>query len=341
MIGFLVTLVSGVFIGTFSLGLTRTSKWSFGLSWFYGSMVALCLFSWPFGLLTVPGLLNIYGSVDNAVLIIAALLGIAWGFGGIFWGLGIDALGLALGVSLQMGLIAVVSSLGPMILLNPDKFLTPAGWMLCFGLLVMLVGIVFCALAGKAKDKEQQAAAGSSTSQESTRKSYPFSVGLVFCILSGFLSTSPNYAFNFCIDLKTVSLSRGVPELFGNNAMWVIVFTANYIVNALYGFIQVLKGNGFSEIKKGKKSYIFWMLFMGTLWPGGIILYGVGADLLGEMGGYAAYPLMLTFSLLASNLSGWLTGEWRGTSVSTRSKMITGIIIFVLASLLIGGSNLL
>ena len=213
--------------------------------------------------------------------------------------------------------------------------------MLCFGLVVMLVGVVFCARAGKCKEKDQRAEGADLSESNTTRRRYSFSTGLLFCILSGILSTSPSFAFNFCTDLKTISIEKGIHVLFANNALWTIVFTLNYIVNGLYGLMQILKGNGFSEIKRGKKSYVFWMLFMGTLWPAGIIIYGMGADLMGEMGAYAAYPLMLTFSLLASNTSGWLTDEWKGTSRKSRTLMIYGIITFVFASLFIGGSNAL
>ena len=60
------------------------------------------------------------------VLGLTFLFGLGWGLGGIFWGKGIAALGMALGISLLMGLLNVFGS--PVLLAftqGPAKLLEP------------------------------------------------------------------------------------------------------------------------------------------------------------------------------------------------------------------------
>ena len=86
----------------------------------------------------------------------------------------------------------------------------------------------------------------------------------------------------------------------------------------------------------------FWALFLGTLWPLGIVLYGIGATRMGEKyGGYAGFPMLLLFSILASNLAGAVGGEWRGTRPQTKRAMLSGVAVLLVASGLFALSNVL
>ena len=61
------------------------------------------------------------------MLVLTLLFGIGWGLGGIFWGKSIAALGMALGISLLMGLVNIIGS--PVLLAfthGPGILLTPA-----------------------------------------------------------------------------------------------------------------------------------------------------------------------------------------------------------------------
>jgi L-rhamnose-H+ transport protein len=138
----LLVALSGILLGTFSLPVTRTPNCKFEHIWFVGSLLALRVIPWPLVFLTVPDVGALYASVPPGVLMAVILSGAAWGIGGIFSGRGIEALGMALGVSLMMTLITVFGSTGPLTIFEPEKFATTGGLALVAALAIMVGGIV-------------------------------------------------------------------------------------------------------------------------------------------------------------------------------------------------------
>ncbi len=125
-----------------------------------------------------------------------------------------------------------------------------------------------------------------------------------------------------------------------NNALWALVFTGNYAVNALYAFFLMWKNRTVGLIlSKGRPSYWAWALFMGIAWPLGIILFGIGSNYMGEFGPFVAFPMMLVVAILFGNLAGALTGEWKGTSWRTKIVMVGGVAILVSAFAVFGWAN--
>ncbi len=126
LIGILLVIVGGALEGLFSLAITRTPRWRWENIWGLGSLIALVLVPWPVAFLTVPDLWAVYEDVAPGVLVVTFLFGLGWGLGGIFWGKTIAALGVALGVSLLMGLVNIFGSPVPLAITEPHK-LTRAG----------------------------------------------------------------------------------------------------------------------------------------------------------------------------------------------------------------------
>jgi L-rhamnose-H+ transport protein len=125
-----------------------------------------------------------------------------------------------------------------------------------------------------------------------------------------------------------------------NNAIWALVFTGNYAVNALYACFLMWKNNtAVLIVSKGRVSYWAWALFMGIAWPLGIVLFGVGSNYMGEFGPFVAFPMMLVMAILFGNLAGTLTGEWKGTSRRPRLIMVAGVAILVAAFAVFGCAN--
>jgi L-rhamnose-H+ transport protein len=330
-----VVALGGLLIGLFSIPVTRTPRWSFEQIWGAGSLIALLLLPWPLALITAPNLAKIYGAVPSGVLIAVILSGIGWGIGGIFWGKAIDALGMALGVSLLLGLINIFSSIAPLAIFDPIKLTTRGGFALMTAVAVMLGGVVLIALAGKFREREQ-----SGVRQTKKKTKTPFSVGLILCLLSGIPSALPNFAFIFGRPLAEAARANGVPTFATSFPLWALVFTGNYLVNFLYALvIMIRRGTLRTIVVNSSPAYWAAALFMGLAWPGGIVVYGIGAAAMGPYGAYAGYPMMLLCSILAGNLSGIVFGEWKGSQKTSRQTMIAGILVMLIAFGLLGYAN--
>ena len=73
-------------------------------------------------------------------------------------------------------------------------------------------------------------------------------------------------------------------------------------------------------------------------WPVGITLMGMASGKMGGFGKYAAFPMMLLCAVLSGNLSGALTGEWKGTGKTSKTVMVIGVFILFSAFVVLGVS---
>ena len=281
--------------------------------------------------------MGVYEQVPRGILILVLLSGIGWGLGGIFWGKAISAVGMALGVSLLMGLINVFGSIGPMAISEPAKLATKGGLALIAAVAVMIIGVVFIALAGKFKEKELSVG---KTPGEISKNSTPFMIGLLFCLLSGFLSALVNFGFIYGGQIAETAAKTGTSEWAKGLAIWALVFTGNYLVNFLYALYLMIKNKTTGLIfSQGTPAYWLWAVFMGLAWPGGVVIYGIAAYKMGAYGAYVGFPMMLLCAILFGNLAGALTGEWKGTSAKPKTIMVLGVLVLFIAFAMLGWSN--
>ena len=187
----------------------------------------------------------------------------------------------------------------------------------------MVVGVVICALAGAAKERDLNRGAESTAGKKSAT---PFAVGLMFCIISAVFSAMLNFGFVYGEPIKQAALKVDAASA-GNNAIWALVFTGNYAVNAGYGIFLMFKNKTAGlVVSQGSPAYWLGVLFMGIAWPLGVVLYGIGADRMGDYGPFVAFPMLLVMTILFANLAGALTGEWRGASARTKATMFAGVL---------------
>src|SRR5262249_57741183 len=98
---------------------------------------------------SVGGVGSGYGQGGGGSVVMVALFGAGWGISQIFFGLAVEAVGIALAFSIILGIAAVVGSLIPLIRLHPEKILTAGGAAVLAGIALMLIGIGLFAVAGR------------------------------------------------------------------------------------------------------------------------------------------------------------------------------------------------
>jgi len=338
LIALTLIIIAGILLGIFSIPVNKVKTWQFEHIWGAGSVAALILVPWPLVLLFIPEVSDIYREISLGTLLAVVFAGFAWGIGGIFWGLGISTLGIALGVSLMTSIINVFGSIGPLYAFEPELLLTEGGRMLIFSLIILIVGIVATAMAGHFKEKSLSPNNNDQVSDKPQKAS--FLTGLTFCVLSGILSCGVNFGLVFGTPIAEKTSALGVPDYAKNFAIWSLVFTSNYLVNAFYGIYIMIKKNNVHQLWRGvnRQNWI-WVLFMGLAWPGGVIIYGIGANFMGPMGAYVGFPMVMLVSILAGNVAGLLDGEWKGTDSKSKLVMILGVLIIFIAFIFLGYSN--
>jgi L-rhamnose-H+ transport protein len=78
---------------------------------------------------------------------------------------------------------------------------------------------------------------------------------------------------------------------------------------------------------------------MGVLWMGAVAIYGMSTAFLGALGTSAGWALFQIFMIMAANLSGVMTGEWRAAGSRTRGILWAGLSLLTVATVLISLGN--
>ena len=340
IIGILLILLGGIMEGAFALPLKLTPKWKWENIWGAGSLMALLLIPWPIAVLTVPELVEVYRSSSAQSILLALLFGAGWGAGGVFFGLGVNAVGLSVGLSLIFGLIAINGSLIPLLMEHPEQLAKPSGLVVLFGIALMISGLIVCAFAGKKKGEYQDQ--DNSRTQAVSPDKPNFTRGLFFCIAAGLFSALVNFGLIFGTEISEQAIKHGAHLANSSNAVWALVFTSNFLVNVGY-CVFLIRRNGTGPLFKENGTGWYWIAaaIMGIVWAGGIIVYGAGAVRLGHLGAYIGFPMMLIASILTGNVLGFVNGEWKHAGRTALQFMTAGVILLIAAILLLGFANTL
>jgi hypothetical protein len=203
---------------------------------------------------------------------------------------------------------------------------TPQGHALLAGLALVILGTIFCALAGHQRDKDKQA---SSTTGVGTG----FLLGFIICILSGIFSPMLNFSFVFGKGLQDRTLAAGAAFSMASYSIWAIALTAGFCANATYCIYLLIKNKTSGVYRTSGAPGGYWLLaaLMGLLWFGGIAAYGMGATELGSLGGAVGWPLFVATNIIVGNVWGALTGEWTGAGRRSYTYAFAGIAVLVIA----------
>ncbi len=248
--------------------------------------------------------------------------------GSLTFGLGVDAIGLALAYAIILGVAATAGTVLPLLVDPPPAFSSRVGWITAAALALMLVGVLVCSLAGRWKEKSGEGA---------SRRSY--SQGVLICVASGLLSACGNFGFTFGVSIAERARALGAADASAGNALWSLLTVPVFLCNAGYA-IWLLKRNrtaprfGTSPGWNG-----FLGLLMGVIWLAGMATYGAGARRLGALGTSLGWAILVSTMVLVANALGILTGEWRSAPPRSKWQLTVGVGILLLAITALGYAN--
>ena len=326
-IGIISALVSGVLNGSFAAPMKRTVKWEWENIWLIWAVWALIIMPLVIAFSTVPELFGVYRQTPSGVLVRTFLFGLGWGLGAITFGKGLHMVGLSLGFSIIIGITAVTGALIPMLIFSPATILTPGGLVIIVGMLVTIAGVAFCGVAGMIKEAGQAAEQGDNASRSN------FKLGFLVCLVSGIFNAMLNLAFVFGAPIAEVAKEyvAGPTAAFrAGNAIWVLALAGAFVTNLGYcGWLMLRRGTWKNYTSPQTGTYWFWAFLMGTLWFGGVALYGAGASTLGKLGTTVAWIILMATSVLVGNVWGILSGEWKDAPKTAYRRMAQGLILLI------------
>ena len=327
--GLLFILMAGTFSGTFAVPFKANKGWAWENNWLTWSVVALLAAPWIVGAVTIP---HLFGALSGEMgpLALVALFGLVWGVGAVLFGKGIDLLGISLGLPIMQGLINAVGTLMPIVIKDPAGLITLAGLKIIAGVVIIVVGIILYASAGARKERELAAqAATAGKPQRNFRK------GLLVCILSGVFGPMINFAFVFGAPLQQRAIELGAEPVYAANAIWCVVLTAGFIVNAMVCIRLLSKNTTWANFRLRRPHGLAFASLAGVLWYLSIMFYGMGGNSLGEMGASVGWATMQSTAVVAGAIAGLTGGEWKGSSKRSHIVMFAGLALIVVGIIVI------
>lgn len=324
-VGLLILIVAGVTNASFSLPMKFTRRWQWENTWLVWTIYALIILPPVMALATIPSLFQVYSEVGFGIVATVAAFGAGWGIAQVLFGLAIDAIGIALAFSIVLGISAALGSLIPFIRLHPEKLFSPAGYTIVAGVILVIIGVSVCAVAGRKRERAQL------TGATAPRKT-SYARGLSFAIIAGICAALMNFGIAFGGPIIRAATEAGAKPEWTINAIWLPLMMAGAIPNLAYCIYLLRKNDTGSRFREsGTGTYWFLAFVMAAFWFGSTILYGISTGKLGELGAVLGWPLFMSLIVITASVLGIVTGEWKGTGKKPLRIQIAGVAVLVLA----------
>ncbi|HPA48073.1 MAG TPA: L-rhamnose/proton symporter RhaT [bacterium] len=324
----------------------KTKQWSWEIYWITQATCAWLILPILGAFLTIPNYMEVLATCPKDAMLRSFLLGVLYGFGGLTFGLGIRYIGFSLNYAIAIGISAGLGTIIPLIW-NPntgfqwilvEKFSGTPGMVVLAGIVLSLVGILFCGWAGTLREKS--AGAGLST--------FVFKIGVPLAIFAGVLSSVFNFALIAGEPLETAALANGAGDLLRMNAIYPFSHGGAWVTNFTWCVVLISRNKSGSQLRRipgltGKDLSFYYLmsLLSGAMWYFQFFFYGMGHVNMGQRYGFTSWALHMAMLILFSNLYGKLFHEWDGADRKPSRVLHTGMALIVIATLIITYGNYL
>jgi L-rhamnose-H+ transport protein len=295
--GIALVIFAAILQGVFLLPMSRARNWAWEHTWLAFSLAGMIIFNWSVSFVMLRASPAILTALPLHSAFILACFGVAWGIGALLFGWAMDALGLALGYPLIMGLNASVGTFIPLLWLYGREMFTGRRLFIVAGMALAIVGIALCSKAGA-----KRASAGHNTPNTSRVR---FLRGLLSAIVSGCLSCLPNLGLLYGSHAIQASLPSISSSASANNAIWVIFFTFGGLINIGYcAWMIVHHKSSHLLFRRDCRINWLWALAMGAMWICSFYLYGAAVARAGSSGATIGWPILISLSIAVGVLCG-------------------------------------
>lgn len=335
--GILLTIFSGVLNGSFVAPTKKIKGWEWENTWLVYAFLGMVIFPLAVTIIYIPQVAGIYSNVPFNNLVTTFLFGMGWGTGSVLFGLAIRLVGFSVGYTIVIGGIAAFGTLIPFIVNNEASVFSEEGMPVLLAVLSTVIGVFFCAWAGKVRDRD---ITSENTAAQVKKK---FMIGLLIAISAGLLSSMLNFAFSFgkpIAETAKQNLADSATPFLINHTVWTVALAGGFIPFLVYCIYLMQKNKSFKNYNTNiRKTNWLYASLMALIWFSCIVLYGIGSEKLGKLGTSFGWLILMSVTVIVGNIWGFITNEWKGTSLKARRLMLTGILFLIANILIIGISG--
>ena len=323
--------IGGISAASCYLPGTKTVKWSWHTFWLVQALFAWLIMPIAVGWLTVPDFFKILVNAPSKPFWIAFLLGAVYGFGGMSFGRAIQHIGFSLTYTISIGISAVLGTILPLLIFGGfDQFFLKTGGMIVLsGMILSMVGVVFCGWAGFKKEKDLNEIAVE-------KAKFNMTVGLILTIIAGVLSGVFNLSLTFGQPIADIAAANGAGH-FEGNAKMIVSTSGCFVVNFIWFIVVAIRKKTLKEFIPGNslsaktvfKNWM-WSSFAGTLWCMQFFFYGLGHVKMGNFQ-FVSWVLHMSMLIFFSYIVGMLMKEWKTVKRKTYVLLIIGLLVLIVS----------
>jgi L-rhamnose-H+ transport protein len=323
--------IGGVSASTCYLPYHGTRNWSWGTFWLVQASFAWIIMPLFLGILTVPGFFDVLAQAPPRAFWGAFFLGALYGFGGMSFGLAIKHVGYSLTYTLSIGISAVLGTILPLAIFGglTEYFASPGGGIVLAGMMLSIVGVLLCGLAGFRKERDLAAVQGAGIH-------FNMTTGLFLTIVAGVLSGVFNVSLEVGQPIADLAARNGAGN-FQGNAKQIVSTAGCFAVNLIWFLVAGIKGGTLKEFtgRSGIPGIVrarngLWSAAAGTLWSMQFFFYGLGHVQMGKFQ-FASWVLHMSMLIFFSYVVGVTMKEWKNVRRSTYAILVVALIVLVLS----------
>lgn len=341
----------------------RVRGWSWQSYWL--AQAAFCWLLLPVlgAFLTVPDFRQVVQAAPPGAMLRTFLLGVAYGIGGTAFGVAIRYVGFSITYAMAIGISTVVGTAyaiakGNTTLLdsaaNIHAFLVKTGslWVVS-GIGIGVIGIVFCGMAGRWKERDQAQAGGRPTGNGNAL------TGLLLCLLAGVLSAFYGMALTEGEPIAVLAREHAAGHLvlgidaatFASNAIYPFSNSGAFLTTALYCLYLHRRHRTLGEVvalPEGEENASLsrnWTMAIltGCMWYGQFFFYGFGHFYILKVAGFeqTCWAVHMILLILLGTLIGVIFKEWKGCRPRTHGALTLAIGLLIVGKLVLDYGNYL
>lgn len=340
-LGVVLHAIGGLAAGSFYIPFKRVRNWSWESYWLVGGVFSWIVAPWVVASLRVPKLAAILAEAPAGSLFWSYLFGVLWGLGGLTFGLSMRYLGMSLGYAIALGFCAAFGTIIPPVFTGKIAAVlgSLSGWVTLGGVAVCLAGIAVCGLAGVSKERELPPEAKTSTIRE-----FNFIKGLWVATFAGVMSACMAFAIAAGGPIADLAVAHGTADLWKNTPVFVVIFAGGFTTNCLWclylNFTNRSAGDYVNVDGSPMLLNYFLSALAGTIWYCQFMFYGMGTTKMGRYD-FSSWTIHMAFIIVFSNVWGLLFREWKGSSLRTHHLILSGILVLILSTVVVGFGNYL
>ena len=338
-LGIMIFTLGGLAGAVFYLPFKKVKGWAWESYWMIYAIFGLVIVPGILAFATSPNVLSVISTAPFEELVYCFLCGVAWGFGGLTWGLMIRYLGFGLGLAMGAGLTSAAGTLIPPMLQGSAAieaiFTTPGGITSVFSAIVSLAGIVFVGMAGRSKELE--------LSEEQKLKAvaeFNFRKGILFAIFSGLMSSAMSFGLQGAPSMQEAALATAPPSsvTWAGMPVLVVVLSGGFVVNFIWCLFLNFRNKTAKDYVNKSVPILTNLVFAaiaGAIWCSQFICFKTGEPEMGHIS-YIGWAVLMASQILFSQILGLFLGEWKNTGRRTRSLLVTGLLLLISSAIIAG-----